>query len=256
MFHIAIQGIQQGPLSEADVRQKIAKGELQPSDLCWQPGWPEWRKVAVAFPSTAVEPPPIPPVAQQAALRAPIAPAPTFNGAPKTSGLAIVSLVCGICTIVLFPLFFIFMIPAIVCGHVAQSRIKQAKGALAGAGLAIAGLCMGYAGIVMVPLVAAMAIPAFQKVRMSSLEKTMDNDARQIASAAQQYFLETNVTSVPFGYEPATGRVSGPLGGYLKTIGRGYTRTPDELTSDGTFQLVHPHAGPARTYDSDGRRQR
>ena len=61
-------------------------------------------------------------------LRAEVVP----GGKPRGAGLAVGRLGCGICTLLLFPLFFLFMIPAIVCGHVAQARIKQAKGALVG----------------------------------------------------------------------------------------------------------------------------
>jgi len=42
----------------------------------------------------------------------------------------------------------------------------------------------------------AMAIPAFQKVRETSREKAVLNNLRQIASAADQYFLENGVTEV------------------------------------------------------------
>lgn len=63
---------------------------------------------------------------------------------------------------------------------------------------------------------AAMAIPAFQKVRENSQEKAVTNNLRQIAAAAQQYFLETGETEVkietligPNGYirslEPVAG---------------------------------------------------
>ncbi|MGB0744176.1 MAG: hypothetical protein ACPGSB_06590 [Opitutales bacterium] len=45
-------------------------------------------------------------------------------------------------------------------------------------------------------LAAAMAIPAFQKVRETSQEKTVMNNLRQIASAADQYFLEEGKTEV------------------------------------------------------------
>ena len=50
--------------------------------------------------------------------------------------------------------------------------------------------------VVIIGLLAAMAIPAFQKVRQNSIASRMDNDARQIASAAQQYFLEQGADSV------------------------------------------------------------
>ena len=53
--------------------------------------------------------------------------------------------------------------------------------------------------VVIIGLLAAMAIPAFQKVRQSSQDKTVMNNARQLAAAADQYFLENGVSSVSQG---------------------------------------------------------
>lgn len=50
--------------------------------------------------------------------------------------------------------------------------------------------------VVIIGLLAAMAIPAFQKVRESSQEKALLNNLRQLASGADQYFLENGVTQV------------------------------------------------------------
>ena len=50
--------------------------------------------------------------------------------------------------------------------------------------------------VVIIGLLAAMAIPAFQKVRTSSQHKAVLNNARQLAAAADQYFLENGVSSV------------------------------------------------------------
>ena len=50
--------------------------------------------------------------------------------------------------------------------------------------------------VVIIGLLAAMAIPAFQKVRETSQTKAITNNLRQLASAADQYFLENGVTSV------------------------------------------------------------
>lgn len=52
--------------------------------------------------------------------------------------------------------------------------------------------------VVIIGLLAAMAIPAFQKVRASSQEKAIVNNLRQIASAAQQYLLETGNDTVSY----------------------------------------------------------
>jgi type IV pilus assembly protein PilA len=48
--------------------------------------------------------------------------------------------------------------------------------------------------VVIIGLLAAMAIPAFQKVRIASQDKAVLNNARQMAAAADQYFLENGVT--------------------------------------------------------------
>ena len=123
--------------------------------------------------------------------------------------------------------------------------------------MALAGLIMGYSGLVVAPmmvgLAVAVAVPAFQKVRVSSISKTMDNDARQIAGAAQQYFLEYGVERVGFFYDPATGEVGGPLAVYVKQIGKGYTLVPEELTPGGTFELAHPSVRGVGIYDMEGR---
>ena len=50
--------------------------------------------------------------------------------------------------------------------------------------------------VVIIGLLAAMAIPAFKKVRDTSQTKAITNNLRQLASAADQYFLENGVTTV------------------------------------------------------------
>lgn len=253
MYHLVVNGEKLGPLSEAEVRERLARGVIRPNDLCWAEGWPEWRRVDAVFAAAPTGvPPELPSPAAATPVPTPVAPA----APPRRCGLATVSLVCGICTIVLIPLFFLFAIPAIVCGHVAQSRIKQAKGALLGGGMALAGLILGYLGVAMVPMVglmAAMAIPAFQKVRSNSALATMNNDARQIAAAAQQYFLESGAQSVPFGYDAATGAVSGPLATYVPQLTKGYETVPERLTADEGFVLARAHPYMIRNYDANGR---
>ena len=50
--------------------------------------------------------------------------------------------------------------------------------------------------VVIIGLLAAMAIPAFQKVRASSQDKAVLNNARQLAAGADQYFLELGASYV------------------------------------------------------------
>ncbi len=51
---------------------------------------------------------------------------------------------------------------------------------------------------VTVGVMAAMAIPAFQKVRASSQEKAVMNNLRQLAAAADQYYLETGKSTATY----------------------------------------------------------
>jgi type IV pilus assembly protein PilA len=50
--------------------------------------------------------------------------------------------------------------------------------------------------VVIIGLLATMAIPAFKKVRETSQEKAIRNNLRQLASGADQYFIENGVTTV------------------------------------------------------------
>jgi type IV pilus assembly protein PilA len=51
---------------------------------------------------------------------------------------------------------------------------------------------------VSIGLMAAMAVPAFQKVRTASQEKAILNNLRQLAAAADQYYLEHGVDTASF----------------------------------------------------------
>lgn len=108
--------------------------------------------------------------------------------------------------------------------------------------------------VVIIGLLAAMAIPAFKKVRESSRASAMDNDARQIASAAQQYMLENNATEIVHGYVTATGALGTALTDYVTQIGKAYTFDGTTITSDVTFSISHTQAGatPVRSYTSEG----
>src|ERR1700685_1623879 len=50
--------------------------------------------------------------------------------------------------------------------------------------------------VVIIGLLASMAIPAFQKVRSSSQDKAVLNNARQLSAASDQYYLENGVSTV------------------------------------------------------------
>ncbi|HEX5220294.1 MAG TPA: DUF4190 domain-containing protein [Verrucomicrobiae bacterium] len=123
-------------------------------------------------------------------------PPPVFHGNPKTSGLAIGALVLGILAIVLTLVCIgpLFAIPAVICGHIAHSRIKRSGGAMAGGGMALAGLITGYIGlalgIFLVPMMMAIAIPNFVKGRDTAMRNACINNLRQIDGAKERWALE------------------------------------------------------------------
>ncbi len=70
---------------------------------------------------------------------------PGYASTSQTSTMAIVSLVSGILSWVIFP--FIGAVVAIITGHMARSEIKSNPG-MQGDGLAVVGLVLGYLHIV------------------------------------------------------------------------------------------------------------
>jgi hypothetical protein len=111
---------------------------------------------------------------------------------PKNCGLAIWSLVLGILSLTCF--WLLTAIPAVICGHVAYSRIRRSAGALTGQGLALGGLITGYIAIALsiflIPLMAAIAIPNFVKARSTAQMNACIGNLRQIDGAIQQWALD------------------------------------------------------------------
>jgi hypothetical protein len=120
-------------------------------------------------------------------------PVPTVPAQPKNCGLAVWSLVLGILAIVLVCIGPLFAIPAVICGHIAHSRIKRSSGALTGGGLALGGLITGYLSLALIPLIgmmAAIAIPNFVKARTTAQMNACISNLHQIDGAKQQWALE------------------------------------------------------------------
>lgn len=95
--------------------------------------------------------------------------------------------------------------------------------------------------VVIIGLLAAMAIPAFQKVRQSSQDKAVLNNARQLAAAADQYFLEKGVSSVAF-----TDLVGTESDKYIKTLNTVAGETYPTTFTQGTPVTV-TNVGGTRT---------
>lgn len=90
--------------------------------------------------------------------------------------------------------------------------------------------------VVIIGLLAAMAIPAFQKVRETSQTKAITNNLRQMASGADQYFIEEGVTTV------ATTALVGS-DKYIKTLDPVAGETYPTAVTQGTDLAVTTGAG-------------
>jgi hypothetical protein len=89
-------------------------------------------------------------------------------------------------------------IPAVICGHIAVSRIRRSAGALDGTGLAVAGLVTGYIGlvmpIIMLPMMLTIAVPNFIKARQQAQAAVCRQQVMRIESAKQVWGLEKQKT--------------------------------------------------------------
>lgn len=115
---------------------------------------------------------------------------------PKTSALAVWSLVLGILSLMCFSIFA--AIPGVICGHKALSGIDKSNGGLSGRGLAIGGLITGYLGIawavLFIPMLLAIAIPNFVKARDTAMRNACINNLRLIQAAKTEWALDKSKT--------------------------------------------------------------
>lgn len=82
---------------------------------------------------------------------------------PRTSSLAVVSLIFGVLAYVFLP--FVGALVAVICGHAARSEIRRAPpGTFDGDGLALAGLILGWIQIGIAVLVVGFLVLALAGV--------------------------------------------------------------------------------------------
>ena len=164
-WYYAKNGHQNGPVPTEDMIDRVAMGEISPTDLAWCEGMADWLPVS-EIPQLKVLPPVqdepaaasnIGPSAQASPYQAPAAAAPSASpsyaapGQPPSQGLAIASLICGILGLIGCCVWFISLptaLAAIVTGHLAISRNRQDPQRFTGKGMARAGLITGYLGAI------------------------------------------------------------------------------------------------------------
>ena len=111
---------------------------------------------------------------------------------PKTSGMAIASLVLGICG---FVSCGIASIVGLILGIVGLSSIRKSAGQLKGEGLAIGGIVVSIVSLILVPmmcLVIAMLMPALASARHQAKSAVTMNNAKQLCLAMILYCDEND----------------------------------------------------------------
>jgi hypothetical protein len=195
-IHLFVRGQQLGPFPPEEIRNRLARGELQLNDLAWTDGLADWVPLS-SLPGFSPIPAP-PPLNAPIPLQTRYVP-PQFQYQPQpspasrptsTSGLAIASLVCGILSLVILPI--ISSLPAIICGHLARSQVKTSGGTIGGAGIALAGLIMGYLGFFCIGLIvfAGIALPVFGEVQLKEKETHALANGKQIATGCKLYAVD------------------------------------------------------------------
>lgn len=187
-YHLGRDGTQLGSFPEDEIRAGLQNGRFLPTDLAWSEGMPDWKPLSEVLPGTSAAPssptlslskpgdgdqssasvstpqvyPPSAPVWQPQQVGTPH----YGVGVMPTPGTAIASLVLGILTIVSCYFGVLFVIPAIICGHIALNQIKASGGRFQGKGLALAGLIMGYIwlGLCVLFIIGMVVFGAFASV--------------------------------------------------------------------------------------------
>jgi hypothetical protein len=103
---------------------------------------------------------------------------PSAQPVPRIAPIAIWSLVLGILSFNCGLLFT--SIPAVICGHIAWSKIRKSRGALRGKGIAIAGLILGYIAIPLGVLGTLMMIDMIKSDRERL--RQLEAERKEIAS--------------------------------------------------------------------------
>jgi prepilin-type processing-associated H-X9-DG protein len=147
---------------------------------------------------------------------------------PKTSGLAITSLVLALlgCTSLI----------GAICGHIALSKIKKSNGAQKGEGIAIAGIVCGYIFTIlfMIPVLAAFLIPAFSSAINAAKETESMSNVGQISKAIILY-SDANANQLPTDMDDLIPYLGGPM---LSPFANGAPPPHYEMVASGSLLTI------------------
>lgn len=145
---------------------------------------------------------------------------------PRTSRLAICSLILGILGFLILP-----ALAGLVCGIVAMVQIQRSAGALKGWGIALAGTIVSGLMVMLIPFVAialALVLPALAKAKDRAQNIQGMNNAKQICLALHLYADDSKELF------PSGTNWCDPLKQYLGGSTRAFLRPGSAATDDGT----------------------
>ena len=154
MWYFELNGSQQGPESTDQIFQRLQSGQISHQTLMWCEGMEDWLPLsqvpglesAMNTPAANQAQAPQGASPYQAPQHMQGVPGAAMNGIPRQNGLALTSMILGICSIVLTfgcGIGFILGIPAVITGHIAKKQMKE-DNLQTGDGMALAGLIIGY----------------------------------------------------------------------------------------------------------------
>ena len=151
-------GGQQGPESTEQIQQRLQQGELSGATLVWRDGMNEWTPLSqvaelsgeASLPGGVIATGNVATGSQVYAPPQVMQGSPGVGMPPVQNGMALTSMILGICGLVFtFSCFmgFIFAIPGVILGHLARKQIRESAHMQTGDGMALGGLIMGYLSI-------------------------------------------------------------------------------------------------------------
>jgi hypothetical protein len=167
-YHIAKDGKQAGPIDEESIRQQIATGTLNPSDLCWCEGMADWQSIGTVFGFTpqAGAPPPL-----TSRTDATTSCSHQLTAFPVAAAVLLHYVTLGIFTLIWLNLM-----------HGKMCRVRTDDPS--------AGKAVGFCFIPFIGLLAAIAIPSFVRARSDSRTKACVNCMRIMDAAKEQAAMQ------------------------------------------------------------------
>lgn len=161
---IGADGKEYGPIRAEQLRQWISEGRVNAQTRIKRDGAADWQLLG-SLPEF---------ISAHAALTAP---------SPKTSALAITSLVLGV-----LGLCGITALVGLIFGIVSLVKIKNSQGRLSGGGLAIAGICVSAFMLLMgIPFMLGLLLPAFAKAKERAESIRCVNNMKQLEIGVISY---------------------------------------------------------------------